>query len=164
MEGGVKSTTERGARVCVQICNSVRWPSARQLTPPPVRIRIRVSLEKQLSLNSQAHAPSKRALVLARSGCAPHRLALPRLASPCLSVCSLESVCVRPPARPPARLCPLSSPRLEGGKRWSVPTRTHAFLPPPLSSLTSTNPLSPPRVTLIIIITIIIRIHLFTSG
>ncbi|ETS62470.1 hypothetical protein PaG_03090 [Moesziomyces aphidis] len=87
---------------------------------------------------------SARSFWLARPA---HRTASPRLTSPCLSVCSLESV-----------------PRLEGGKRWSVPTRTHAFLPPPLSSLTSTNPLSPPRVTLIIIITIIIRIHLFTSG
>ncbi|KAI3480109.1 hypothetical protein L1887_57708 [Cichorium endivia] len=148
------------ARVC-GVCPNLQLGALAIRSPtdaaPPVRIRIRVSLEKQLSLNSQAHAPSKRALVLARSACAPHRLASPRLASRSVL---LESVCVRPPAR----LCPLSSPRLEGGKRWSVPTRTHAFLPPPLSSLTSTNPLSPPRVTLIIMITIIIRIHLFTSG
>ncbi|GAK64924.1 14-3-3 protein [Moesziomyces antarcticus] len=84
---------------------------------------------------------SARALAsLARSACAPPRL----------SVCSPRDGVF-------ARVW-----RAEGA--GACPPATHAFLPPPLSSLTSTNPLSPPRVTLIIIITTIIRIHLFTSG
>ena len=130
MEGGVKRTTERGARVCVcvQICNSVRWPSARQLTPPPPSASAFASGSKSSSLSIHRHMRpvSARSFWLARPA---HRTASPRLASPCLSVCSLESVCVRPPACPHA--CPPLPPleSASGGRKALERAHPHSRLP-----------------------------------